>query len=39
MAKDCKHAKTEIACACMGRELVLQQVTNGVDGEKCKKRF
>jgi hypothetical protein len=37
MVKDCKQAKNEIGCAWMGRELVLQQVTNVV-GEKCKRK-
>jgi hypothetical protein len=39
MAKDCKYVKNEIAYACIGRELVLQQVVNGVMREKCKKKL
>jgi hypothetical protein len=37
MAKDCKHAKNESGYACKGRELMLQQVANGVVGEKHRK--
>ncbi len=37
MAKDYKHTRNEIVYACKDRELVLQQVGNGVVGEKYKK--
>lgn len=37
MAKDYKHAKNGTTCARKGRELVFQQVANGVMGEKHKK--
>jgi hypothetical protein len=39
MAKDCRYVQNEITCACMGRELMLQQVINGVVRKKWKKHF
>ncbi len=36
MAKDCKHVKNETTYACKGKELMLQQVANGVVGKHKK---
>ncbi len=36
ISKDCKHNKNETTYASKGKEFVLQQVTNGLAGEKCK---
>ncbi len=35
--KECKHKKIEIVYASKGKEFILQQVTNGLAGEKHKK--
>ncbi len=37
MAKICKHVKNETTYACKRRELMFQQVVNGVVGEKHRK--
>ncbi len=34
--KDCKHKKNEIVYASKGKEFILQQVTNGLAGDKHK---
>jgi hypothetical protein len=39
MAKICKHVKNETTYACKGRELMFQQVVNGVVGDKHRNFF
>ncbi len=36
VSKDCKHNKNKATYAFKGKESILQQVTNGLVGEKCK---
>jgi hypothetical protein len=36
ISKDCKHSKNEATYASKGKEFVLQQMTNGLVGEKRK---